>query len=95
MWSYLAKNPAKNLAKNKAPDWKLSHVLGAKLHSPVADHALSEPRCNGTREDHSMDIAKPYLPFPGGVHDRRAAKTAMGIVSWRPAGCVGPIRCGR
>ena len=42
-----------------------------------------------------MDIAKPYLLFPGGVHDRRAAGTAMGIPGWRPAGCVGPNRCGR
>jgi uncharacterized NAD-dependent epimerase/dehydratase family protein len=39
-----------------------------------------------------MDIAKPYLLFLGDVHDQLAAKTAMGIVDWRPEWCVGQMR---
>lgn len=39
-----------------------------------------------------MEIAKPYLLFLGDVHDQLAAKTAMGIVDWRPEWCVGQIR---
>jgi uncharacterized NAD-dependent epimerase/dehydratase family protein len=39
-----------------------------------------------------MDIAKPYLLFLGDVQDQLAAKTAMGIVDWRPEWCVGQMR---
>ncbi|WP_373503262.1 N-acetyltransferase DgcN [Aestuariivirga sp.] len=39
-----------------------------------------------------MDIAKPYLLFLGDVHDQLAAKTAMGVVDWRPEWCVGQMR---
>jgi D-glutamate N-acetyltransferase len=39
-----------------------------------------------------MDIAKPYLLFLGDVHDQLAAKTAQGVVDWRPEWCVGQIR---
>lgn len=39
-----------------------------------------------------MDIAKPYLLFLGDVHDQLAAKTAGGIVDWRPDWCVGQLR---
>lgn len=39
-----------------------------------------------------MDIAKPYLLFLGDVPDQLAAKTAMGIVDWRPEWCVGQMR---
>ena len=39
-----------------------------------------------------MDIAKPYLMFLGDVHDQLAAKTAMGVVDWRPEWCVGQFR---
>lgn len=39
-----------------------------------------------------MDIAKPYLLFLGDVHDQLAAKTAQGIVDWRPEWCVGQLR---
>lgn len=39
-----------------------------------------------------MDIAKPYLLFLGDVQDQLAAKTAMGIVDWRPEWCVGQLR---
>ena len=39
-----------------------------------------------------MDIAKPYLLFLGDVHDQLAAKTAQGIVDWRPEWCVGQRR---
>ena len=39
-----------------------------------------------------MEIAKPYLLFLGDVQDQLAAKTAMGIVDWRPEWCVGQIR---
>ena len=39
-----------------------------------------------------MDIAKPYLLFLGDVQDQLAAKTAMGVVDWRPEWCVGQLR---
>ncbi|MEI8144313.1 MAG: N-acetyltransferase DgcN [Alphaproteobacteria bacterium] len=39
-----------------------------------------------------MDIAKPYLLFLGDVPDQLAAKTAQGIVDWRPDWCVGQLR---
>ena len=39
-----------------------------------------------------MDIAKPYLLFLGDVEDQLAAKTAMGVVDWRPEWCVGQLR---
>jgi uncharacterized NAD-dependent epimerase/dehydratase family protein len=39
-----------------------------------------------------MDIAKPYLLFLGDVADDLAAKTAHGIVDWRPQWCIGQLR---
>lgn len=39
-----------------------------------------------------MQIATPYLMFLGDVPDRLAAKTAYGIVDWRPDWCVGQVR---
>ncbi|BCP53126.1 hypothetical protein K32_17430 [Kaistia sp. 32K] len=39
-----------------------------------------------------MEIATPYLLFLGDVPDALAAKTALGIVDWRPEWCVGQLR---
>ncbi len=39
-----------------------------------------------------MDIQKPYLLFLGDVPDMLAAKTAIGVVDWRPDWCVGQMR---
>ncbi|WP_426730290.1 N-acetyltransferase DgcN [Myxococcus faecalis] len=39
-----------------------------------------------------MEIQKPYLLFLGDVPDQLAAKTAQGIVDWRPDWCVGQLR---
>jgi uncharacterized NAD-dependent epimerase/dehydratase family protein len=39
-----------------------------------------------------MEIAKPYLLFLGDVADDLAAKTAHGIVDWRPDWCLGQLR---
>ncbi len=39
-----------------------------------------------------MPIASPYLLFLGDVPDRLAAKTAQGIVDWRPERCLGQLR---
>lgn len=39
-----------------------------------------------------MDIAPPYLMFVGDVPDALAAKTALGIVDWRPEWCLGQLR---
>jgi uncharacterized NAD-dependent epimerase/dehydratase family protein len=39
-----------------------------------------------------MEIAKPYLLFLGDAKDQLAAKTASGIVDWRPDWCVGQLR---
>ncbi|HRN52417.1 MAG TPA: DUF1611 domain-containing protein [Gemmatimonadaceae bacterium] len=39
-----------------------------------------------------MQIAQPYLLFIGDVPDALAAKTAQGIVDWRPEWCLGQLR---
>jgi uncharacterized NAD-dependent epimerase/dehydratase family protein len=39
-----------------------------------------------------MDIRPPYLMFLGDVPDQLAAKTAQGIVDWRPEWCLGQLR---
>ncbi len=39
-----------------------------------------------------MELNQPYLLFLGDVHDQLAAKTAQGIVDWRPEWCVGQVR---
>jgi uncharacterized NAD-dependent epimerase/dehydratase family protein len=37
-------------------------------------------------------IERPYLLFLGDAHDHLAAKTARGIVDWRPDWCLGQLR---
>jgi uncharacterized NAD-dependent epimerase/dehydratase family protein len=39
-----------------------------------------------------MQINPPYLMFLGDVRDQLAAKTAHGIVDWRPEWCLGQLR---
>jgi len=39
-----------------------------------------------------MQIETPYLLFLGDVADQLAAKTAHGIVDWRPEWCIGQLR---
>ena len=39
-----------------------------------------------------MEIDRPYLLFLGDVPDQLAAKTAQGIVDWRPDWCIGQFR---
>ena len=39
-----------------------------------------------------MHIRHPYLLFLGDVQDQLAAKTAQGIVDWRPDWCLGQLR---
>lgn len=39
-----------------------------------------------------MQIERPYLLFLGDAHDQLAAKTAQGVVDWRPDWCVGQLR---
>jgi uncharacterized NAD-dependent epimerase/dehydratase family protein len=39
-----------------------------------------------------MELARPYLLFLGDVPDALAAKTALGIVDWRPDWCIGQHR---
>ncbi len=39
-----------------------------------------------------MQVDPPYLMFLGDVPDQLAAKTAQGIVDWRPEWCLGQIR---
>lgn len=39
-----------------------------------------------------MEIKPPYLMFLGDVPDQLAAKTAQGIVDWRPDWCLGQLR---
>lgn len=40
----------------------------------------------------NYDIAHPYILFLGEAHDDLAAKTARGILQWRPEWCLGQIR---
>jgi len=42
-----------------------------------------------------MQISPPYLMFLGDVPDQLAAKTAQGIVDWRPDWCLGQWRLPR
>jgi uncharacterized NAD-dependent epimerase/dehydratase family protein len=39
-----------------------------------------------------MQIERPYLLFLGDAHDQLAAKTAQGVVDWRPDWCIGQFR---
>ena len=39
-----------------------------------------------------MEIAQPYLLFLGDVTDPLSAKTARGILKWRPSSCIGQLR---
>ncbi|WP_350334875.1 N-acetyltransferase DgcN [Coralliovum pocilloporae] len=39
-----------------------------------------------------MELKTPYLLFLGDVPDALAAKTALGIVDWRPEWCIGQLR---
>ncbi|MEZ5840715.1 MAG: N-acetyltransferase DgcN [Hyphomicrobiales bacterium] len=39
-----------------------------------------------------MEISAPYLLFLGDVPDALAAKTALGVVDWRPEWCLGQMR---
>ena len=39
-----------------------------------------------------MQIKQPYLMFLGNARDQLAAKTAQGIVHWRPDWCLGQLR---
>jgi len=39
-----------------------------------------------------MQLEQPYLMFLGDVPDQLAAKTARGIVDWRPEWCLGQLR---
>ncbi|HEU4404496.1 MAG TPA: N-acetyltransferase DgcN [Polyangiaceae bacterium] len=39
-----------------------------------------------------MNLEKPYLLFLGDVQDQLAAKTAQGVVDWRPEWCAGQLR---
>ena len=39
-----------------------------------------------------MRIGQPYLMFLGNARDQLAAKTAQGIVHWRPEWCAGQLR---
>ncbi len=40
----------------------------------------------------AINLRKPYLLFLGNVHDRLAAKTAIGIQDWRPEDVTGQFR---
>jgi uncharacterized NAD-dependent epimerase/dehydratase family protein len=42
--------------------------------------------------DVTMSLRRPYLMFLGTAPDQLAAKTAQGIVHWRPDWCVGQLR---
>jgi hypothetical protein len=37
-------------------------------------------------------MERPYLLFLGDVGDQLAAKTAHGILQWRPEACLGQLR---
>jgi uncharacterized NAD-dependent epimerase/dehydratase family protein len=56
---------------------------------PVARYSVAAPDIRNPR---AMDIKPPYLMFLGDVPDQLAAKTAQGIVDWRPEWCLGQLR---
>ena len=39
-----------------------------------------------------IEIQRPYLLFLGNAKDQLAAKTAQGILDWRPDWCLGQMR---
>ena len=39
-----------------------------------------------------MALRTPYLMFVGDAADQLAAKTAQGVVDWRPEWCLGQLR---
>jgi uncharacterized NAD-dependent epimerase/dehydratase family protein len=39
-----------------------------------------------------MEIKTPYLVFLGDAQDYKQAKTAMGLIEWRPELCIGQLR---
>jgi uncharacterized NAD-dependent epimerase/dehydratase family protein len=47
---------------------------------------------NAGHPEAPMTIQPPYLMFLGDVPDQLAAKTAQGIVDWRPEWCLGQMR---
>jgi uncharacterized NAD-dependent epimerase/dehydratase family protein len=62
------------------------HELGeTKIAPRASDHGTAG-------EGKTMAIAHPYLMFLGEAPDQLAAKTAQGIVHWRPDWCLGQLR---
>src|SRR5579862_2775730 len=53
---------------------------------------LGAPWGTVARGEEIMTIAQPYLMFLGEAPDQLAAKTAQGIVHWRPDWCLGQLR---
>ena len=49
-------------------------------------------RNNNNMTENVLSIAPPYLLFIGDVQDQLAAKTAAGILQWRPQWCIGQSR---
>ena len=45
----------------------------------------------GVPQPDRIMIEPPYLMFIGDVHDQLAAKTAQGVVDWRPEQCPGQL----
>ncbi len=39
-----------------------------------------------------MKLQTPYLMFLGDAPDQLAAKTAQGVVDWRPEICIGQLK---
>jgi uncharacterized NAD-dependent epimerase/dehydratase family protein len=51
-----------------------------------------DSRQQAQESNSSRMIDTPYILFLGDVADELAAKTAFGIVDWRPDWCIGQIR---
>src|SRR3954470_16918379 len=52
----------------------------------------SNPRFTEGQTVTGIEIQRPYLLFLGNAKDQLAAKTAQGILDWRPDWCLGQMR---
>lgn len=68
----------------------LARWRGAR-HTPALPEAIFCGNPDGATGI-QMSIKSPYLLFIGDAADHLAAKTARGIVDWRPDGCLGQLR---
>ena len=65
------------------------YLRGTGWHGTLAASLKQE---SARKMSERKAIERPYLLFLGDAHDHLAAKTARGIVDWRPEWCLGQVR---